>query len=297
LRDDGFRHGDGLLCSIGDADIIRSDPKNRDPARERATKQLQRKLEYDGFGNVWRLREYSVAGGIGTARTTTFAFDATNPQFLDSVTVVDPVGGNLTTLLDFDPLLGLQTSVTGPDGLTTTSGYDAFGRLTLEDPPGGSTTVSYRKCATGGCFAPNAAFYVQAADSTGATAYTFFDVLGRPVGSDAPLAGSRRSREQVVYRADGQVDKSALPYVAGEGVHWVTMTYDTLGRTLTEDDEDTGAATRATYAYLGHELKVTAARATRRAMSTTRSGRSSRSSTPGPAIRTTRTSPSASLPR
>jgi hypothetical protein len=51
--------------------------------------------------------------------------------------------------------------------------------------------VSYRQCATGGCFAPNAAFYVQAVDSTGATSYTFFDTLGRPVGRDSPLAGTR----------------------------------------------------------------------------------------------------------
>jgi hypothetical protein len=62
------------------------------------------------------MSEYSVAGGPGTARTTTFDFDDVNPQFPDSVTLG---GVNLTTLLDFDPRLGIRTSVTGPDGVTT----------------------------------------------------------------------------------------------------------------------------------------------------------------------------------
>jgi YD repeat-containing protein len=115
--------------------------------------------------------------------------------------------------------------------------------------------TSYLLHAGNNCFAPNAAFYVKAADSTGATSYQFFDALERPVGSDSPLAGGKRSRERTVYLANGHVDQLSLPYVAGESVHWVDLTYDTLGRTLTEDDEETG--TTATYEYLGHELEVT----------------------------------------
>ncbi len=62
------------------------------------------------------LKEYSVADGPLAARTTTFAFDALNPQFPDSVTVG---GVSLTTTFEFDPRLGVRTSVTGPDGLNT----------------------------------------------------------------------------------------------------------------------------------------------------------------------------------
>ena len=46
--------------------------------------------------------------------------------------------------------------------------------------------------------------------------------------------------------ANGRVYRHSLPYVPGESVHWVTMTYDALGRTLTED-EVTG--TSATYLW------------------------------------------------
>ena len=134
--------------------------------------------------------EYSVAAGPSAARTTTFTFDA-DGQFPESVTVG---GVNLTTTFEFDPLSGLKTAVTGPDQLTTSYTYDAFGRLTQETRPVGHTDVSHHVCASGGCFAPHAAFYVKSADSAGATSYTFLDAFERPVGSDAPLAGGRRSR-------------------------------------------------------------------------------------------------------
>jgi RHS repeat-associated protein len=214
------------------------------------TKQLVRELDYDAFGNVETVSEYSVADGPTAARTTTFVFDD-DGHFPETVTVG---GVNLTTTLEFDPMLGVRTSVTGPDGLATSFDYDAFGRLILEERPAGSTDFTYSVCASSGCFAPNAAFFVKAEDSTGATSYSFFDAFERPVGSDSPLAGGKRSRGQVLYRPDGRVDERSLPYVAGESVHWVTMEYDALGRTLTEEDES-GATT--SYEYLGHTLKVT----------------------------------------
>lgn len=92
----------------------------------------------------------------------------------------------------------MRTSVTGPDGLETEFEYDAFGRLTQEDRPAGHTDFTYRGCAGNACFAANAAFYVKAADSTGATSYQFFDAFERPVGSDSPLAGGKRSRARTV---------------------------------------------------------------------------------------------------
>jgi YD repeat-containing protein len=214
------------------------------------TKQLVRELGYDAFGNVASVSEYSVAAGPTAARTTTFVFDA-DGRFPETVTVG---GVNLTTTLEFDPRLGVRTSVTGPDGLTTSVEYDAFGRLTREERPAGDTDFSYHVCASGGCFAPQAAFYVRADDSTGATSFGFFDAFERPVGRDAPLAAVKRSREQTVYRPSGNVDQRSLPYVAGDSVHWVTMDYDAIGRVVSEEDEAGGSTT---YDYLGHALEVT----------------------------------------
>jgi RHS repeat-associated protein len=225
-----------------------------DLSESSSAKQLRRKLGYDDFGNVTSVKEYSVADGPTLARETTFAFDA-DGQFPDSVTVE---GVDLTTTFVFDPLSGLKTSVTGPDGLETSYEYDAFGRLTNETRPAGDTGVSYRTCASGGCFAPHAEFYVKSEDSTGATSYSFFDAFERPVGSDTPLANGRRSRTKTEYQASGRVDRRSLPYVAGEettpGIHWVTTTYDAIGRPLTESDEsDAGTITE----YLGLALEVT----------------------------------------
>ncbi len=144
-----------------------------------------------------------------------------------------------------------EIDVTYDDGTTV---HDIATYALTYDRPAGFTDVSYHVCASGGCFAPHAAFYVRTADSTGATSYTFLDAFERPVGSDSPLAGGKRSREQIRYLENGRVDERSLPYVAGEGVHWVTVTYDALGRTLTEADE---TGTTATYEYLGHALEVT----------------------------------------
>jgi YD repeat-containing protein len=99
------------------------------------TKQLVREFAYDGFGNVVSVKEYSV-DGPSLARETTFGFNADDPQFAESVTVE---GVDLATLLEFDPLLGARTSVTGPDAVTASFDYDVFGRLTQEQRPAGST--------------------------------------------------------------------------------------------------------------------------------------------------------------
>jgi YD repeat-containing protein len=106
------------------------------------TKQLRRLFAYDLFGNVTSVKEYSVADGPTLARETTIDFD-NDGQFPESVTVG---GVNLTTMFEFDPLSGLKTAVTGPDQLTTSYTYDAFGRLTQETRPVGHTDVSYHVC-------------------------------------------------------------------------------------------------------------------------------------------------------
>src|SRR5690606_35163480 len=158
------------------------------------SKQLETSYSYDQYGNVNAVSEYSVAAP-SAARTTTIGYDGAG-QLPTSVTI-DSAGLNLTTTLSWDYLLGLRSSVTGPDSLTTSFDYDAFGRLTKETRPAGYTDITYRECVS--CFPQYAAYFVHAEDSGGGEQYTFFDHLGRAVGSDTALRGGARSREEVRY--------------------------------------------------------------------------------------------------
>jgi YD repeat-containing protein len=217
------------------------------------TKQLRTEFGYDRYGNVDTVSEYPVASP-SSARTTTFQFDAYG-QFQEYVTIG---GVNLTTHLGWDPLLGLRTSVTSPDGLTTSYEHDAFGRLTRETRPAGITDYDYLECSV--CFPLHADYFVRASDTSGAIAYTFFDRLARPVGRETPLAGGARSREEILYEATGRVDKHTQPYVAGETRFWVDETYDLLGRLLSEDapiDEAHPSGAITGYDYRGPEVWVT----------------------------------------
>jgi hypothetical protein len=81
------------------------------------------------------------------------------------------------------------------------------------------------------------------------------------VGRDSSLLGGARSRELVQYLPNGQVQKSLLPYRAGEKPYWVSYTYDDIGRVIEEDapiseneTEESGAIT--VYEYPGHTLRL-----------------------------------------
>jgi YD repeat-containing protein len=225
----------------------------RDQSEASSADRLDTSFTYDGYGNPTVVSQDSVSG-TAQDRSQTFTYDQWG-QYPTAVTVGTV---NLTTSMGWDYLSGQRASVTGPDALTTSWLYDAFGRVTKETRPAGHTDFSYAACGT--CWPQHASYYVRATRSDGSDRYDYRDALNRPVGSSWRLPGGAQGRRETRYDSLGQVDRVSQPYVSTDPVFWVTNTDDLIGRVLTQDApvseaQTSGAAT--TYQYLGHTLVVT----------------------------------------
>lgn len=238
-----------------------------------------------------------------TSRTSSQTQHASYSQTVDGTAINVPPGTFPTQAANalshaetrrHDPRFGGVLSQTGPNALTTTRSYDAFGRLTLEVRADGNRTVM-RHCFLGttagnssGCAVPSnrpshAARYVEAEPQgsggvkNGALTRTYYDVLGREIRQEAEsFDGAGQASGVIVkdtaYNAYGAVALVTQPYFAASGSSTTSGTvsrgasetdYDVLGRPLnvwTYDPEGNttspqGArSSRIAYEYNGHEV-------------------------------------------
>src|SRR6202051_4920077 len=101
--------------------------------------RLEKDYTHDNFGNKISV---SVSGVDIATRTSTSTYDAKG-QFI--VTNTNALSQSET--FQYDARFGAPTSHTGPNGLTTTWSYDAFGRKTQEVRSDGTqTTWVYPSC-------------------------------------------------------------------------------------------------------------------------------------------------------
>ncbi len=227
--------------------------ETRDESESSTALQLKTSYTYSGRGNPTAVTQTNVAG-TAQSRTTSYAYD-TWGQYPTTVTIGTV---NLTTTHTWNYVAGQPASTTGPDGLTTSFTYDAFGRLASETVPGHTTTLSYVAC--GSCFPNHAFYYVRAQGNDGSDTYQYFDRRNRPVGSAWLAPGGVEAREETRYTALGEVDRVTQPRLWNEPTYWVTYTYDLIGRVLTENapiSESTPTGAITTYQHLGHEVWIT----------------------------------------
>ncbi|GAB4507537.1 MAG: hypothetical protein Tsb0026_03400 [Sulfuricaulis sp.] len=138
---------------------------------------------YDAFGNR---TSKTVSGTDIVTRTELQTFDAQG-RFVTSKT--NALGHTETYITD--GRYGAVTSLTGPNNITTSWSYDGFGRKIGETRADGSTsTISYMcwdysvPASGGSCSSSpvNGAIYAVKTEASGAgDAWTFYDMLGRPV--------------------------------------------------------------------------------------------------------------------
>jgi YD repeat-containing protein len=177
---------------------------------------LNTEYGYDGFGN----RETTTISGYGipAPRTTTVAYDGNG--YLPTSTT-NALGH--TETYTWDARFGEKTSLTGPNGLTTSWEYDGFGRNVLETRADGtSSTVTYHLDA--------APFYVTT-QSTGSPAQTvYYDALGRETRSQAVGFSGANIFRDVEYDSLGRLSRKSRPYSTGDTLRWATYVYDELDR-------------------------------------------------------------------
>ena len=195
---------------------------------------------YDAFGNK---TSATVSGPDIASRTTTTTYDA---QGRFPIKTTNALGHTETRA--FDSRFGKVTSLTGPNGLTTTWTYDSFGRKTSETRADGTkTTWALAWCDTS---CPQWGKYYSTVTNAGApTAWTFYDSLNREIRQQTQGFDSGLIAKDTQYNALGQVSSVSRPFKSGSAVQWSTSVYDGIGRLVQVTGPD-GSVTRTDYSGL-----------------------------------------------
>ncbi|MFN7834169.1 MAG: hypothetical protein ACK5NY_00025 [Burkholderiaceae bacterium] len=253
---------------------------------------VRTEYRYDAYGNKVSTTVKNCPGASGaalfTARTSTVSFAATT---------ANPIAGQFPTNAknalgqtesrSFDPRTGQPTSLTGPNGLTTTWQYDSLGRKTLEVRADGNRTVwQYAYCGqrfgATGVFAagqvqcsngtPHLAGYQlssiqqnSAGVSNGPMTKETYDVLGRLIRSEQ--TSEHYAHLQIIaersYDRFGQLAKTTEPVFSDNtsSVRYATTrAYDAIGRLIqTQRDDKTAPGGKAisSIAYNGRTTTTT----------------------------------------
>ena len=176
-----------------------------------------------------------------------------------------------------DPRFGVVVSVTGPNAITTTWTVDAFGRVTLENRPDGTsvatlhcwlaTAVPDTTANSAGCTAPGAGEVPagavryeeselrRGATKIGAASRVYFDAAGRKLRTrteafDATTqvgGGGRFIAQDAIYNRFGAVEYATQPYFAD--------TLASLAGTASTGSPQYGI-TRTDYDVLGRPVAV-----------------------------------------
>jgi RHS repeat-associated protein len=227
----------------------------------------------DPFGNIRKTEVSSQATGdaaINPPRATTTTYDAQG-RFATGVT--NALSQSESRV--YDTRFGGLTSLTGPNNLTTTFSYDAFGRKTLEVRADGTKTETvYAFCTSilGGtdpCTdAPTAAYVMtttpEASDGTqiGALTKIYYDRLNRVILSQTQTFDESGTVDVLIattYNAKGQVATKTRPYKRTDAAPTYVFDYDDLGRMKhqTEPDSTAENVKQTTYVYQGLTTSVT----------------------------------------
>ena len=219
---------------------------NRTPTRGNVTRLVrwlsdgtspETRMAYDQYGNPICTRD-------ANGNTSTVVYD-TSAMF--PLVTTNPLG-HRTTMQYYgvngvpadNGLYGQPKSVTDPNGATTTTQYDVFGRTTLVTAPDNSWTRS----SYNGFGAGVGTQYVRTTTSAGLSTWTYFDGLGRTITEKATGPDGKTIVTQTQYDSRGAVARSSLPYFEGGSPSWRSMTYDPLGRVINATDPDGSRALR-----------------------------------------------------
>ncbi len=200
---------------------------------DNAALRLDTDYTYDTFGN--RLTTTVSGSGI-TPHTTAVTYDI-NGLFPISTTNALGHAESYT----WDARFGVKTSLTGPNGLTTSWEYDDFGKKVAELRADGTRSdIVYHLTA--------APFYVKEQSTGLPAAFTYYDAKGRETRSEGVLFDGAAVYVNTQYDSLGRVARKSLPYkgvVLAGPTAWTTYTYDEIGRAISVTAPNGDVATTA----------------------------------------------------
>lgn len=218
---------------------------------------LEKTYEFDAFGNI----RQSTLKDLGTGETrTTITRYTPDGRFIKET----ENGFHQIESKTYDPLTGNTKTQTGPNLLTTTWEYDAFGRPEKEIRSDGTTSITqYLRCTPGVSGAPPRAVHCLRTQSAGGgVKMVYFDILDREIRQDGTGFDGQTVSTHTVYDARGHAVQSSQPFfssaappvlVAAPSAYTVSD-YDEIGRVKTQ----TAPGSRVTStAYAGLTATVT----------------------------------------
>jgi RHS repeat-associated protein len=193
----------------------------------------------------------STSDGVTTTSVTT----SSTTNYAAPSVITPNSNSNLQTSLSYTSWLG-TSSVTGPNGATAATNFDAYGR------PSSSTSIYGAKTTYGYSSSLPYVISTNTTNSNGTSlwTYTTLDGFGRTIEVQRGTGASVVSEVDTAYGPCAcsplqKVAQVSQPYVPGNTVYWTKYTYDGLGRTVSVLLPDTASTT--TYAYSGNNTTLT----------------------------------------
>ncbi len=179
---------------------------------------------YDAYGQKTQV---AISADSETDRTSTTAYD-TNGWPTQSCNALNQCESYTYTLE------GWLASTTGPNGITTSWGYDGFGRKILENRADGTqTTIGRHFASSGQCgeLVSSLVYTCSVTQSSGTQPVIMqYDALGRELRTIKQSFDERLVYSDTVYNKLAQVERVSRDYYSGDHIYWATSEYDALDR-------------------------------------------------------------------
>lgn len=223
-------------CELA-ASVNASSPSTTSTSDANGSPSLSTSYTYDSFGNVNQtvISGTGIGSTLSTGGRTTGAVYTGNGEFSTTSRAKLSDGVTMTSYNTWRYDFGVEATSTDPNGLTTTTQYDGYGRsIKVTKPDGTSTVRNYQWCSAAPVFpcAGGAGVYevsTQQVANDGSTTintgYGVYDAGGRVVERGAVLLGGVLSKVDTTYDNYGQVVAVTEPYIGTAAQFSTTSTY------------------------------------------------------------------------
>ena len=195
---------------------------------------------------------YQTWDSTGNTTTVSLANNDVLPQ-----TLTPNSNPSLATSMTYSSAFAV-TSVTGPNGATSTTAYDSYGRpSTSTSSDGAVTSYAYAYYTSGGQNSQTATVNNGQANQWKKTVLDGFGRVTSVLTGNGATTVSETDTQYAPCACSplGKVSAVSMPYAPGQTPVWTRYTYDSSGRTLTIVKPDAASTTK--YAYAANQTTIT----------------------------------------
>ncbi|QPJ61245.1 MAG: hypothetical protein G3M70_04820 [Candidatus Nitronauta litoralis] len=230
-----------------------------DPNNPTSDLRHETTYQYDAYGNQIEAKvtgpELDPAGRITQQDFVDPTNDPSSIVGLFPYKTTNAKGHSETAL--FNPAFGVQTELTGPNGLVTSWVHDTFGRQTLENRADGTSATTTLEICPIDCGISGGFNRVKVEVSGQPDVTEITDKFGRAIRTQTIGFDGTKIFADTEYDALSRVVKVSKPYFENETVYWNETQYDLLNRPTKQIHPD---ASETNMAYFPLQVDTTNAR-------------------------------------